>query len=836
MIIFISKEEAMEIVLRMENTYKLQNEIFFSDGRIKAPDVFFFPDSVSFYDSSRNMIHIGIYGIVDLFKIEDEADLRNGTTYMLGHEEQHAVSTAARPYQIGLIQSRKAVLEYISSQVDTSKRRFRTDADYAKFVTELPDMGVYISLEMLDQIIGGIQNSIEDGRIERIRSFRYPGFGMLRRIYRCRFWTNDTYTWPSSVDAEKNPSLKLEIICNQILSLATCQLYQKGFTTAFIGSPTMKQVNDLMPFIAKGVLAAKTRDMATQSIEICKMLAPLIFEACRMSAEDIAARQILERLIASLIKAQVDGIPSMNLSEADEDTEEGNSGSTFPISDLVVTLDDETYDKLMENSKKSDGNGGIMIKREHPKEEEQNTASKHEQSDSASNQNDSKKQGNSGTGNGKEDSSEDKKQDTENARTESSGADNPKAGEEAKTGNTAGASDGTDEANAKPGNAKNTEAGHAQAEPASEDNAEDTEGGSDKDSSKESSASNQKGSNTAKGAETKGPSNQHASQKSALGTSDFGHSDMKDILASMKEAAEQMREEAKADIERTVNATAHAASVPTKVVLNQDKPLTQADVKDICGHFKELYRQYPVTEKLPFVLMQRGRNLLRKMQMFFKSLSTPNVSFLDSGTVDPSRLYGLAMGDTEVFRKKGTDKKFDGCAYILIDNSGSMSGNKRTEACKAAAVIEEGFRGIMPIKIVAFDFCGDIVHEVIKGFDEQQRQNCCWNFCLHGRYGSGNEDEFDIAIASMELQKRPEKKKLLIVLSDGAPGSPSRTKSAIQKARKEGVQVCGIYFEEGSIGSDADTFKEMYEKDFICCELSEVDANLTQIMKRFSKS
>ena len=158
------------------------------------------------------------------------------------------------------------------------------------------------------------------------------------------------------------------------------------------------------------------------------------------------------------------------------------------------------------------------------------------------------------------------------------------------------------------------------------------------------------------------------------------------------------------------------------------------------------------------------------------------------------------------------------------------------EAAKAAAVIEEGFKGIIPMKIVAFDTCGPIFHEVIKGWDESQKLNCCWNFAVHGRCGCGNDDGKDIMVAQRELLARPEEKKLLIVLSDGAPSSIDDVRNAVEDTRKKGINVFSIYFEEGCIGDDADDFQYMYQKDYVCCELSNVDTELTKLMVKFSRS
>ena len=172
----------------------------------------------------------------------------------------------------------------------------------------------------------------------------------------------------------------------------------------------------------------------------------------------------------------------------------------------------------------------------------------------------------------------------------------------------------------------------------------------------------------------------------------------------------------------------------------------------------------------------------------------------------------------------------------VISVPGSMSGVKRQEACKAAAVIEEGFKNLMPMKIVAFDYSGHPIHEIIKDWDEKHKKNMCYNFMLHGRNGCGNDDGEDIAKATEELVKRKEQKKMLIVLSDGAPADEAKVKKAVENARDKGISVFGIYFENGRIGSDADTFREMYQKDFVCCRLSELDGELTKLLLKFSRS
>lgn len=179
-------------------------------------------------------------------------------------------------------------------------------------------------------------------------------------------------------------------ITDQILSLATCQLYSGGFVTTYANTPVMDIVKDLMPNISRGIMAGRTRDMAVEVIEIAKKLAPYIYETCKLSKEDIRARTVLEKLLADMIKGMLDQTSNTGLTENEEDTDTGSANSTFPTSDLEITVDDETYDKLVEKSKQSDDGSGLIIKREHPKEQSEDGSDKESNENSNDKSRDSK--------------------------------------------------------------------------------------------------------------------------------------------------------------------------------------------------------------------------------------------------------------------------------------------------------------------------------------------------------------------------------------------------------------------------------------------------------------
>ena len=798
----IALEEARAFVNKVRPLLHVELSIEFADMP-HTPALEFFEDSECFYNPAERAIHIGWHDLIEVYKVEGEEEFLALLKFRLGHEKQHVRSTAAGPYAHGVQMGCEAVIDYIAKREKICERP-RGANGYPYFANVvLPGHGIYISWTALQNIVAGIFNAVEDGRIERIRSNRFPGFESLRLLARGRFWNEGTEEFQDYSMIRKDPVERLRILTNQVLCLATTQLFQKGFAAAYEGTRMMDDIRDLMPYIAAGVMAGRTRHMAENAAEICRRLAPFIYEACKASEEDLKMKQAFEKMIADMIKALVDSMPDTGLSERDEDTDEGSLNSTFPSSDLVVTLDDETYDKLVRNTRKGGGSGGIMVTREHPlPEDESPEGPEGEKSGSRSDPEGSKGPSDPGT----EGSTSSEKSNAPEGEAPEEEGNSPGAGDKGTEG------DGKEDGREAPWE---QECARSESSPSSSGKSPEGEEGS-----------------------------KNASRFDPKKASDAS---LDAVEKAMQEAAEKVAADMASQITNVnVNSTyEYRRDVRAKQAAKQKaeadtKPLKSSFAEEFGldkDSFEEFMRKYKVTDNLPPDLARRAAVLRRKNEMYFKSLSTPNVRFLDSGAIDPSRIFGLSFGDTEVFRKIGRDKKFDGCIYMLVDNSGSMRGGKRTEACKAAAVAEESFKGLIPLKIVAFDEDGKIFHEVIKGWNEQFPKNCSWNFCLHGRQGSGNEDGYDIQIAVKELLQRPEKRKLLIVLSDGAPGDTDLVKSSVSAARKKGVKVCGIYFEEGEV-SDCGTkeFRDMYERDYICCSADKIDENLSRILKDFSRS
>ena len=268
------------------------------------------------------------------------------------------------------------------------------------------------------------------------------------------------------------------------------------------------------------------------------------------------------------------------------------------------------------------------------------------------------------------------------------------------------------------------------------------------------------------------------------------------------------------------------------------------DLEDVNTHYdtqinlNEEARTYPANERMPFELKGQANVLKRKVEKIFHNMQKPILRGRRTGQLDAAMAYKLAMNQMDCFMKKGEVSEFDGCAYFLADNSGSMQGNRQENCCKALSKIEHAFQDVMPLKIVAFnaDDCYSVRHQVLKNWSEKVSSNGSYNFLTHCYANGGNKDGYSIRVATEELLHRPERKKILIVLSDGLPSAYEKNdgekdvNDAVRKARKAGISVISIFFGDDS---ERSTFVKMYEKNCIITEPEGIDAELVRLMKRF---
>lgn len=214
-----------------------------------------------------------------------------------------------------------------------------------------------------------------------------------------------------------------------------------------------------------------------------------------------------------------------------------------------------------------------------------------------------------------------------------------------------------------------------------------------------------------------------------------------------------------------------------------------------------------------------------------------------NGKLHRGSLVRLAMPPVDggewnkkLFYQFENKKELNTVIHVLTDWSGSMQGTKMVHAADASGRLVYVFDRVLrvPVQLAAFTNgrtrC-DI--GLIKAFGDKSisPRQIAENFSKFYKYSSANNDADSVMWAYNQLLQRKEKRKILLVLSDGAPagswaGSSSSnllhvTKS-IEKAGK--VELYGI-------GIESNAVKTYYSNCKVLNDSDEINKTLFDIIK-----
>lgn len=253
-------------------------------------------------------------------------------------------------------------------------------------------------------------------------------------------------------------------------------------------------------------------------------------------------------------------------------------------------------------------------------------------------------------------------------------------------------------------------------------------------------------------------------------------------------------------------------------------------------HYKDAIQ--PTPEKIRI----NARPLYNAFKRLLNNKNADVVKDRKSGQLDLHRLYRIANNDVRLFQKKTVPNDTDFVFYLLIDGSGSMGHDKFVEAYRAAALLEEGLKGLVPLKIAQFDCDNYVHHRIVKEFNQNSRTgNYSWTYCNHHHSESCNMDGYNIRIAIKELEKRTERNKVLIILSDGQPSGYDNyygqkaerdVKEAVRSGRRQGIKIFNIMFGSSYDRSQLkEDFKYMYERGIVSTAPENIGTELLKIAR-----
>jgi cobalamin biosynthesis protein CobT len=216
------------------------------------------------------------------------------------------------------------------------------------------------------------------------------------------------------------------------------------------------------------------------------------------------------------------------------------------------------------------------------------------------------------------------------------------------------------------------------------------------------------------------------------------------------------------------------------------------------------------------------------------------------GKLDQSRLSRICFNapgfNERVFKNKIDNKTLDAAITVLVDMSGSMGGDKVLNALASTLLVNEVCSTLnIPLEILGFtDASGGFSEPkplmfVYKGFNDLRVNDDSLKeyFALSSGFMVGNPDGENILWAYDRLNKRKEKKKLLIVMSDGSPAASKSSSGLEEFTRKviteiEASKSVDIY----GLGLCSDAVTYYYKANSVVREPNEIPSKLIELIER----
>lgn len=267
-------------------------------------------------------------------------------------------------------------------------------------------------------------------------------------------------------------------------------------------------------------------------------------------------------------------------------------------------------------------------------------------------------------------------------------------------------------------------------------------------------------------------------------------------------------------------------------------PYTPDPVPHIIDKTTDAGRDYPrAKEHLSQSISNRVRTLI---QIATRSRT---VFAQKRGKLNQPSLHRLMVDDQHyaerVFKKKVVNNSLDTAVLLLVDCSGSMSGEKMANAAAGAAMMNDVFNNVLHVKTEVLAFTEFYVsghkHDVtvlykMKDFDggRVSKEAMCDKF---GHvHMSNNTDGEALMYAYNRIKNRKEKRKMIFILSDGHPAG-GYAKGDIMEYTKEVVK----YIEHSpvelyAVGIEYDCSR-LYKNAVKVNNSSQLEVKLLEVLK-----
>lgn len=280
---------------------------------------------------------------------------------------------------------------------------------------------------------------------------------------------------------------------------------------------------------------------------------------------------------------------------------------------------------------------------------------------------------------------------------------------------------------------------------------------------------------------------------------------------------------------------------------NQYKPATAADYK-VHDHTQEPLRPETSRENgITRALKHTSPQFAARVRTILQIRSRDRYQYgTKKGKLHNSALHRIMVPDApgysdHLFKRKIETNILNSAVSLVIDQSGSMSGDKYSHAAAAAVMLSDTIGNVLhiPVEVVSFTdwglaTSGNLCHmHIHRKFDDKRvaQDVLVKRMATSAREMSGNADGDAIMWAFDRLIKRKEPRKLMVVFSDGSPAGGGRgdinwyTKHVVQNIEKKSpVQIYGIGICDNSV-------KYFYKDHKVINDASELERTLLSLIE-----
>lgn len=160
------------------------------------------------------------------------------------------------------------------------------------------------------------------------------------------------------------------------------------------------------------------------------------------------------------------------------------------------------------------------------------------------------------------------------------------------------------------------------------------------------------------------------------------------------------------------------------------------------------------------------------------------------GKIDMKRIARFANHDFRIFKRRieSIDRVKSYCFSILVDKSGSMEmENKSINATKGAIILAETFKKMdIPLEVIKFGSFSELVKSFEMPLDKTKKK-IGGLVNAHDGYTRIHD-----GLQSSKILERAERKKIMVIITDGFIGDKDYANGAIKRLKKAGVEFAGL--------------------------------------------